>query len=239
MRILILGGIGEALSLSRMLSASHNIFYSVSGKGRIHNSLSYKMHVGGFGGSSGLAAFLCENNIELLIDATHPFAAKISKNAELAALLSNCPLWSYRRLEWQPRPDDNWIPVADWPEIVTAIDGFRRPFFTIGLEPLHHSSEIPIGQKWLVRCLSSAIPTSPRITLLCATGPFRLDQETALMRDYRTDVLVTKNSGGNAVEAKLFVARQIGIRVVMLKRPALPIVDRLFTDIQCLADQLL
>jgi precorrin-6A/cobalt-precorrin-6A reductase len=239
MRILILGGIGEALRLSIMLSASHNIFYSVAGKGRIHNGLSYKMHVGGFGGGNGLANFLCENNIELLIDATHPFAAKISKNAELAASLSNCPLWSYRRLEWQPGPNDNWIPVAGWPAIVTEINRFRRPFFTIGLEPLHHSAEIPIGQEWLVRCLSAVAPTSPHITLLCATGPFSLDQETALMRDYHTDVLVTKNSGGNAVEAKLIVARKIGIRVVMLQRPALPIVDRMFTDIKCLADQLL
>jgi precorrin-6A/cobalt-precorrin-6A reductase len=194
--------------------------------------------VGGFGGAEGLAAFLREQSIELLIDATHPYAAQISHNAALAARFAGIPLWACRRPAWRPERGDDWRFVADWTEMMAALQKFRRPFFTIGLEPLRHVADIPPEQHWLVRCLAAEPPTSPRLTLLCATGPFALEQELALLRDDRIDVLVAKNSGGGAVEAKLAAARQRQIPVVMLERQALPAADREFAEVGRLAAEL-
>jgi precorrin-6A/cobalt-precorrin-6A reductase len=238
MRILILGGIGEAVKLARMLAPVHAVTYSVAGKGRIP-ALSCPARGGGFGGGEGLAAFLRQQGIELLIDATHPYAARIGRNAVAAARLAGVPLWAYRRPSWQPEPGDDWRSVADWAGIVATLREFRRPFFTIGLEPLRHVATIPPEQHWTVRCLAAEPPAAPRLTLLCATGPFSLEQETALLRDYRIDLLVVKNSGGAAVTAKLAAARQAAIPVAVLERPLLPAVDREFTTVEQLAGALL
>lgn len=238
MRVLILGGIGEAVTLARMLAPVHAVTYSIAGKGRTPD-LSCAVRVGGFGGADGLAAFLRENGIELLIDATHPYAAQISRNAALAAHLADIPLWAYRRPAWRPEPGDDWRAVAGWPELMAALGGFERPFFTIGLEPLRHVAEIPAGQHWLVRCLAAAPPASRQLTLLCATGPFRLEEELMLLRDYRIDALVAKDSGGGAVEAKLIAARQSRVPVVLLERPALPAADRFYGDVGRMASDLL
>ena len=234
MRLLILGGIGEALKLARALASVHTIIYSVAGRGRVPD-LPCAVRVGGFGSAEGLAAFLHEQSIELLIDATHPYAAQISHNAALAARLVGIPLWACRRPEWRPALGDDWRSVADWTGMMIALREFRRPFFTIGLEPLRHVANIPPEQHWLVRCLAAEPPTSPRLTLLCATGPFALEQELALFSDYQIDVLVAKNSGGGAVEAKLAAGRELKIPVVMLERPILPVADREFTKVERLA----
>ncbi len=238
MRVLILGGIGEAVTLARTLAPVHAVTYSIAGKGRTPD-LSCAVRVGGFGGADGLAAFLRENGIELLIDATHPYAAQISRNAALAAHLADIPLWAYRRPAWRPAPGDDWRSVANWSAMMAALGEFERPFFTIGLEPLRHVAEIPAGQHWLVRCLAAAPPASRQLTLLCATGPFRLDEELMLLRDYRIDALVAKDSGGGAVEAKLIAARQSRIPVVLLERPALPAADRFYDDVGRMASDLL
>jgi precorrin-6A/cobalt-precorrin-6A reductase len=237
MRILILGGIGEAVRLARRLAPSHAVTYSIAGKGRPPD-LPCAVRVGGFGGREGLAAFLRDNRIELLIDATHPYAAQISRNAAHAARVAGVPLWAYRRPPWRLQPGDHWRSVADWAEMVTALREFERPFFTIGLEPLRHVVTIPPEQHWLVRCLAAEPPAAPRLTLLCATGPFWLEQELALLRDYQIDVLAAKNSGGGAVAAKLGAARQLQIPVVMLGRPALPAADREFAEVERLAAEL-
>lgn len=231
MRLLILGGVGEALKLARTLLPIYTIIYSIAGvgKGRVPD-LPCTVRVGGFGGPEGLAAFLHEQDIHLLIDATHPYAAQISLNATLAAHITNIPLWAYRRPAWRPEPGDDWYFVKDWIEIETALREFQHPFFTIGLEPLRHIANIPAEQHWLVRCLAAEPPASPHLTLRCATGPFSLEQELALLSDYQIDVLVAKNSGGAAVEAKLTAARRLKIPVVMLKRPTLPAADREFTE---------
>jgi len=238
MRVLILGGIGEALALARRLAPVHAVTYSIAGKGRVPDP-GCAVRVGGFGGADGLAAFLRASGIELLIDATHPFAAQISYNAARAATLAGVPLWAYRRPAWRAEPGDDWRAVADWPELMVALRGFERPFFTVGLEPLRHLTEIPARQHWLVRCLAAEPPISPQVTLLCATGPFRPDEELALFRDRRIDVLVAKDSGGGAVEAKLMAARRLRVPVMLLARPALPAADRLYGDVERMAADLI
>lgn len=237
MRLLILGGIGEAVKLARRLAPFHVVTYSIAGKGRAPD-LSCAVRVGGFGGSEGLAAFLRDHRIELLIDATHPYAAQISRNAAQAARAAGVPLWAYRRPAWQPQLGDGWRSVADWAEIMTALQEFKRPFFTIGLEPLRHVATIPPEQYWLVRCLAADPPVSPRLTVLCAAGPFSLEQESALLRDYQIDALAAKNSGGGAVAAKLAAARQLSIPVVLLERPVLPAAEREFAEVKRLAAEL-
>lgn len=237
MRLLILGGIGEALQLARALAPIHRVIYSVAGKGRIPE-LPCAVRVGGFGGVEGLAAFLREHRVELLIDATHPYAAQISRHAALAARATGIPLWAYRRPAWQPEPGDDWRSVADWAGMMAALREFKRLFFTIGLEPLRHMADIPPAQHWLVRCLAAELPVLPRLTLLCAIGPFALEQELALLRDYRIDVLIAKNSGGGAVASKLAAARRLKIPVVMLERPAWLGADREFAEVARLAAEI-
>ena len=230
MRILILGGIGEALQLARELASSHAVIYSVAGKGRVPE-LPGQVRIGGFGGSAGLAEFLREQRIDLLMDATHPYAATISHNASLAAQSAGIPLWAYRRPPWQPEPGDDWRSVTDWPALMRAVRAFQRPFFTIGLEPLRHTQDIPLKQHWLLRCLAAEVPDTPRLTVLNATGPFTLPAELALLREHRIDALVAKNSGGGAVQAKLTAARRLQLPVIMLERPPLPPADRAFGEV--------
>lgn len=236
-RILLLGGTGEARQLAQRLASHHELTYSLAGRGRIPE-LPCPVRLGGFGGAAGLAAFLDEGGFELLIDATHPYAARISTNAYSAAQQAGIPLWAYRRPPWQPISGDDWRMVHDWSEVGMAIAGFRRPFFTMGLEPLQHVDTIPPGQRWLVRCLARR-PSAPALIVLAAVGPFTLEQELALMRAYRIDVLVSKNSGGSAIVAKLSAARRLGIPVVMLERPPLPPADYTFSAIEPLIAQLI
>ncbi|MCB1777020.1 MAG: cobalt-precorrin-6A reductase, partial [Candidatus Competibacteraceae bacterium] len=235
---LILGGIGEALKLAQMLTPTHTVVYSIVGKGRTPK-LSCMVRVGGFGGVDGLAAFLHEQGITLLIDATHPYAAQMSQNAAQAARRVGILLWAYRRPPWRPEQGDDWRFVPDWTGMQAALAAFQRPFFTLGLEPLRHVAEIPPHQHWRVRCLTAEPPASTRLTLLCATGPFTLEQELTFMENYRIDVLVAKNSGGGAVEAKLAAARQLRISVVMLERPVPPVADQEFANVESIARVLL
>ncbi|MCB1769934.1 MAG: precorrin-6A/cobalt-precorrin-6A reductase, partial [Candidatus Competibacteraceae bacterium] len=156
-----------------------------------------------------------------------------------AARRVGVPLWAYRRPSWRPESGDDWRFIPNWAGVQAALAAFQRPFFTLGLEPLRHAAGIPPHQHWRVRCLAAEPPASVRLTLLCATGPFTLEQELTFMEDYRIDVLVAKNSGGGAVAAKLAAAQQLRIPVVMLERPALPVADREFAKVESIAEALL
>lgn len=235
-RILLLGGIGEARRLAHRLARDNKLTYSLAGRAGVPQ-LPCPVRVGGFGGVAGLSAFLKEGRFDLLIDATHPYAARISLHAHQAAEQTALPLWAYRRPAWQPEPGDDWRIAKDWSDIKTAIEGFHRPFFTLGLEPLQHAQSIPAGQHWLVRCLTER-PATSNLTVLGALGPFALEEELKLMDTHQVDVLITKNSGGQATAAKLAAARRLGIPVVMLERPPLPPADREFEDIETLIDSL-
>lgn len=224
-RILLLGGIGEALAIARQLPA--DAIYSLAGLGKVPSDLPCQVRVGGYGGAEGLARFITTEGIGLLIDATHPYAAQISRNAAQAAQLAGIPCWALRRPGWQPGPGDDWREVGDWQELTAALAPFRRPLFTLGREPLEHLHEIPAHQHWTVRCLT-AQPPAPRAEILGARGPFALDDERALMARIDCDVLVSKNSGSQATEHKLQAARERGIPVLVLKRPELPGVEREF-----------
>lgn len=234
-RILLLGGVTEALAIARTLGPEH--IYSLAGIGRVPTDLRCQVRVGGYGGAEGLAAFIRAEGISLLIDATHPYAAHISHNAANAAQLAGIPCWALRRPAWEPQPGDDWREVADWNELMQALEPFKRPLFTLGREPLQHLEEIPTGQFWTLRALD-AVPGNERCEVIGARGPFRLEDERELFKRRRIDVLISKNSGSTATEPKLEVARERGVPVLILQRPVLPQVDQEFFSVTKLTSSL-
>lgn len=225
-RILLLGGVTEALAIARRLGPQH--VYSLAGIGRVPQDLQCQVRVGGFGGAEGLASYLREAGITLLIDATHPYAAQISRNAASAARIAGIPCWALRRPAWQAQAGDDWREVEDWAGLIEALKPFRRPLFTLGREPLQHLDEIPPEQFWTLRALEACLGNE-RCEVIGARGPFHIEDERALFLRRRVDVLISKNSGSVATEPKLEVARELGVPVLILKRPVLPGVDLMVT----------
>jgi precorrin-6A/cobalt-precorrin-6A reductase len=234
-RVLLLGGTGDAVRIARQLGHEH--VYSLAGLGKVPDDLPCPVRVGGFGGSEGMARYIADERIDLVIDATHPYAARISANAVKASGAARVPCWALRREAWLPQAGDDWRMVGDWAELTAALASFKRPLFTLGREPLAHLDEIPLRQFWTIRCLDAS-ETHPRARILAARGPFTLEGERALFSGEAFDVVVSKNSGGSATEAKLEVARERGLPVVMLRRPELPAVDREFANVADLPEAL-
>ena len=234
-RILLLGGVTEALAIARTLGPQH--VYSLAGVGRVPGDLGCEVRVGGYGGAEGLAQYIREQRIDLLLDATHPYAAQISQNAALAAAASGIPCWALRRPAWVAQTGDDWREVAHWRELIEALAPFQRPLFTLGREPLEHLHEIPPEQFWTLRALD-AYPGTARCDVIGARGPFLIDDERKLFAQRRIDVLISKNSGSSATEPKLQVARERGVPVLILKRPTLAQVDREFSTVEDLLESL-
>jgi precorrin-6A/cobalt-precorrin-6A reductase len=228
-RLLLLGGTGDALRIARQLAPQH--VYSLAGLGRVPDDLACEVRVGGFGGAEGLARYLAETRIDLVVDATHPYAAQISANAARACAEADVPHWALRRAPWQPQAGDDWRFVEGWSDAMAALAAFERPLFTLGREPLAHLNEVPPHQYWTIRCLESH-PGHARARVIDARGPFTPEGERELFASARIDVVVSKNSGGAATEAKLGVAREMGLPVVMLRRPALPAAGREFDSVE-------
>lgn len=227
-RILLLGGITEALAIARTLGPEH--IYSLAGVGRVPTDLKCQLKVGGYGGAEGMAQYMREQGVDLLLDATHPYAAQISHNAALAANSAGIPCWALRRTAWAAGPGDDWREVADWSELVAALAPFKRPFFTLGREPLQYLEEIPEHQFWTLRALDN-YPGNERCDVIGARGPFQLEDERQLFEQRQIDVLISKNSGSDSTEPKLDIARERGVPVLILKRPELPEVDRVFRTV--------
>lgn len=227
-RILLLGGVTEALAIARTLGPEH--IYSLAGVGRVPTDLNCQVRVGGYGGAEGLAQFVRDEGVGLILDATHPYAAQISRNAAEAAQLGGVPCWALRRPAWQPQAGDDWREVSDWASLIESLKPFKRPLFTLGREPLQHLDEIPVEQFWTLRALD-VYPGNERCEVIGARGPFLIEDERALFERRGIDVLISKNSGSTATEPKLEVARELGIPVLVLKRPVLAAVDREFTNV--------
>ncbi|MCO6058954.1 cobalt-precorrin-6A reductase [Pseudomonas sp. MOB-449] len=228
-RILLLGGITEALAIARRLGPEH--IYSLAGLGKVPDDLACQVRVGGYGGAQGLARFIAEQGIGLLVDSTHPYAAQISQNGAAAAEIAGVACWALRRPGWQAGAGDDWRDVADWAELSEALKDYQRPFFTLGREPLEHLHEIPLQQHWTVRCLQGQ-PAGERYEVIGARGPFSLEGERELFARLQSDVLISKNSGSQSTEPKLQVARELGLPVLILKRPDLPAVAREFDAVE-------
>ncbi len=223
MRLLILGGTTEANALARQVVGWAELEPILSLAGRTQNPAESPIpfRTGGFGGVDGLKAYLTDNKIDVVVDATHPFAAQMSAHAADACRDLNLPLALFTRAAWRPVPGDRWFSVSDMSEAASALGiKARRVFLTVGGLQLAAFAAAP-QHHYLVRTIDppQAAAALSDHKLILARGPFSAEDEVALMRGARIEVLVTKNSGGKATAAKLAAARQLGIDVIMVERP--------------------
>lgn len=227
--LLILGGTSEGYALAAALAARPGLRVISSLAGRTDNPRlpAGETRIGGFGGADGLAAFLQREQVDAVVDATHPFAAQMGWNAAAGCRMAGVPLVRLARPAWRPGPGDRWESVADWTEAVATLGrlGARRVLLALGRQELEPFAVLD-GVSFLIRCVTPPhpLPTFRAAEVLLARGPFDLTSERALLAGQRIDCIVCKNSGGGATDAKLAAARELGIRVVMRERPARPAV---------------
>lgn len=224
MRALILGGTGEARALAKKLvDAGWHVTSSLAGRVSEPRLPVGQVRIGGFGGPPGLAKWLLEDATEVVIDATHPFAERISASAAEAARATGLPLVALHRPPWEPVRGDEWYRVPDMAAAAElAKTRFAAPFLTVGRQQLAHFADDRDG-RYLIRCVEQPTGPLPRNrTVLLSRGPFKVADERKLMRDYAVDCLVTKNSGGRLTYAKLEAARDLRKPVIMVDRPELP-----------------
>ena len=225
-RILILGGTAEARQLAGRLAgrAGLEITLSLAGRTATPTAQPVPVRVGGFGGADGLAKYLVDERIDVLIDATHPYANVISANAVEAARRSGVPSIALRRPPWIAVAGDRWIEVSDVGEAVRAIGQTpRRVFVALGRNELAPFREAP-QHYYLIRSVDPVDPPLPlpHVGYVTGRGPFGEADDRELMTEHRIDVVVAKNSGGTATYGKIAVARARDIDVIMLRRPAAP-----------------
>lgn len=230
MRVLVLGGTTEASRLARALADRSDIDATLSLAGRTADPAAQPIptRIGGFGGIAGLAAWLRDHRVDALVDATHPFAARISHNAAAAAAETAIPIVAYVRSPWFREPGDRWIDVADLDEAAMALgDTPRRVLLTTGRLGLDHFARAP-QHHYLIRTIDHPgdLAELPDHEILLDRGPFELEAERELMRRERIDIVVTKNSGGSATRAKLVAARELNLPVVIVQPPLRPDVPR-------------
>jgi precorrin-6A/cobalt-precorrin-6A reductase len=220
MRILILGGTGEARELAaELVAAGVDVLSSLAGRVRQPRLPDGPVRVGGFGGAAGLAAFLSAERITAVIDATHPFAGTITASAAEAAAQAGVPLLILRRPEWEPAP--SWQLVADIGAAAAAVRAWpgESVFLTTGRRDLDVFAADD-RHRFLVRAVDPPDgPAPPRMTLVLNRGPYTVEGESALMHEHGVGLLVTKNSGGPMTAAKLEAARDLGVQVLMVRRP--------------------
>lgn len=223
MRVLILGGTTEASELAHLLADDRRfeITFSLAGRTSNPRMQPVRVRIGGFGGLGGLVAWLEQEKIKAVIDATHPYADQISSNAVAACTRLTIPLASIVRPAWQPRPGDRWLTVASAEAAADALGPEpRRVFLSLGRLELGAFARKP-HHHYIARSIDPPddVALPPDIRLLSARGPFDRRAETTLLKREKINVLVSKNSGGAATYAKIEATRSLGIPVVMITRP--------------------
>lgn len=180
------------------------------------------MRIGGFGGAAGLAAYLRGEKVDVLIDATHPYAAIISRNAADAANAAGVPLLALRRPPWARVAEDSWTDVDDVSAAVAALrTAPRRVFLALGRKEIAPFASAP-QHFYLVRSVDPVKLAVPNVAYVVERGPFTVEGDRALLRQYRIDIVVSRNSGGPAAYGKIVAARELGVEVILLRRPVLP-----------------
>jgi precorrin-6A/cobalt-precorrin-6A reductase len=233
MRILILGGTTEARRLGERLAVRADLAVTLSLAGRTAAPAAQPVpvRVGGFGGAEGLADYLANRKIDVLVDATHPYAAIISANAVGAARRAGIPLLALRRPGWVPVAGDRWIEVADIAGAMRALgNASRRVFLALGRKEIEPFADAP-QHRYLVRSIDPVVPplAVPHAIYITGRGPFDEATERILLKQHRVELVVAKNSGGAATYGKIAAARTLGLPVIMLRRPALPEVEAVET----------
>ena len=225
-RLLLLGGTREAVELATALAGDPRVevTYSLAGRTRRPAPVPARVRTGGFGGPGGLEAYLREADIDLVVDATHPYAEAISTHAAAACARAPVPRLVLHRPPWTREPGDRWVELADSEGAARALPALgRRVLLTVGshgLAPFRMVEDV----EFVVRAVEPpAIALDPaRFELLLARDPFELEAEHRLLETRAIDVVVSKNSGGSAAYPKLRAARTLGLPVVMIARPPPP-----------------
>ncbi|SNR68759.1 cobalt-precorrin-6A reductase [Blastococcus mobilis] len=221
-RVLVLGGTGEARRLAAALVADGvDVVSSLAGRVADPVLPPGEVRVGGFGGAAGLAAWLEADPVAAVVDATHPFAATMTASAVEACATVGRPLLRLQRPGWTEQSGDDWRWVDSLPEAAEAVAGFGSVFLTTGRQGL--AAFAGLTGRCVVRSVDPPAPPLPaRTTVVLARGPFTVEEELALMRQHAVEVLVTKDSGASMTAAKLTAARELGLPVVLVRRPRLP-----------------
>ena len=225
-RLLLLGGTREAVELARALAGNPSVetTYSLAGRTQRPASVPVPVRTGGFGGPDGLAAYLRDERIDLVVDATHPYAATMSAHAALACESASVPRLVLHRPPWTPGLRDRWVDVPDAERAARALPALgKRALLTIGSQGLAPFLTVE-GIEFVVRAVEPpSIALDPaRFEVVLARGPFDFESECRLLESRAIDVVVSKNSGGTAAHAKLEAARALGLPVVMIARPPPP-----------------
>jgi precorrin-6A/cobalt-precorrin-6A reductase len=224
-RLLILGGTGEAVALARAVpirfSEAIRVTTSLAGRTRNPGPIPGNIRIGGFGGPAGLGAYLVEHQIDRLIDATHPFAAEISRTARCAAERAGVQRLLLLRRRWPRHPLDRWIEVDSIEAAASLVGKIGRcALLTVGAGSAS-AFACAADVRFVVRLIDPPRQELPlhRHQIVYGRGPFSLPEERLLLRQCGVDVLVCKASGGAATEPKLIAAREAGIPVIMVRRP--------------------
>lgn len=223
MRSLILGGTSEASALARAVAmAGADAVFSYAGRTDAPVAQPLPTRIGGFGGVAGLVDFLRAEQIGAVVDATHPFAAQMSRNAVEACAVAGVPLIGLQRAAWTAQSGDRWQHVVDIAGAISALPARpARVFLAIGKQNLAGFAARP--HHYLLRLVDApSAPPLPDCTVILARGPFDLQGDLDLLRSHRISHIVAKNAGGGGAEAKLHAARELGLPVIMIGRPALP-----------------
>ncbi|MEH2412445.1 cobalt-precorrin-6A reductase [Nostoc sp.] len=225
-RVLILGGTGDAAELAARVATIQGleVITSLAGRTRKPSVPLGDLRVGGFGGVAGLASYLRVMEIDLLIDATHPFATQISCNAADAATEVRVPRLMLIRPPWQKVSGDRWIEVDSVEAAAASVaNQVQRVFLTVGRQEL--AAFAHLEKIWfLMRMIDPPNDDAlvPPGMILCDRGPFTLNNERQILIDHNIDTIVSKNSGGDATKPKIIAARELDVKVVMVNRPAIP-----------------
>ncbi|QHO78027.1 cobalt-precorrin-6A reductase [Bradyrhizobium sp. CCBAU 051011] len=222
---LILGGTSDANLLADAVArAGCDAIYSYGGRTRAPVNQPLPTRIGGFGGVNGLAEFIRREEITHLVDATHPFAAEMSRNAVAACEMTGTPLIALERAPWAKGTGDTWIEAADISSATAALPNNRaRVFLAIGRQHIAPFSARP-QHAYTLRFVDppdGPLPF-PDVDVIVSRGPFTLAGELEMMRARGIEWVVARNSGGAGARAKIDAARELGLPVVMLKRPELP-----------------
>lgn len=233
----MLGGTTEASNLARTL-ADQGIPAVFSYAGRTESPLTQPLpqRIGGFGGVAGLVDYLRAEGISHIVDATHPFAAQMSRNAVEAASLTGLPLIALERAPWAPGPGDDWTLVPDLEAARQALPAEpERIFLAIGRQNLEVFAASP-QHHYLLRLVDppAELPL-PQCTAVIARGPFSCESDLDLLRQHRIQRIIAKNAGGIGARAKLDAARQLGLPVVLIDRPQVPARPRASSPAEVLA----
>lgn len=223
MTVLLLGGTAEARALAALLVTNGvDVVSSLAGRVSRPALPLGRVRVGGFGGVDGLAAFLVDHRVRAVVDATHPFAAVISANTAAACAATSTPLLRLARPSWTDHPDaGRWTWVDDVAGAVSLAG--ERPVLTTGRQSL--AEFLPWADRAVLARVvdppDHALPPTWRVVR--SRGPYELEGERSLLREHRADLLVTKDSGGTHTVAKLAAARELGVSVVVVRRPSEPV----------------